>query len=84
MAKPDAVFIYIGTYPCTAAACMHLRQASRVRAQAPGRAGQGVAFRGRPTGSSSARPRSTPSARQARSAVLPAGCPPRCSHSIPR
>ena len=39
---------------------------------------------GRPTGSSSARPRSTPSARQARSAVPPAGCPPRYSHSIPR
>ena len=38
----------------------------------------------RPTGPSSARPRSTPSARQARSAVLPAGWPPRCSHSNPR
>ena len=35
-------------------------------------------------GSSNARPRSTPSARQARSAVLPAGWPPRCSHSTPR
>ncbi len=33
----------------------------------------------RPTSSSSARPRSTPSARQARSAVLPAGWPSRCS-----
>src|SRR5450755_2368079 len=39
---------------------------------------------GRPTGVSSARPRSTPSARQARSAALPAGWPPRCSRSIPR
>ena len=39
---------------------------------------------GKPTGSSSARPRNTPSARQARSAVLPAGWPPRCSHSTPR
>ena len=39
---------------------------------------------GKPTGASSARPRSTPSARQARSAVLPAGWPPRCLRSIPR
>jgi hypothetical protein len=35
--------------------------------------------RGRPTGSSSARPQSTPSARQAGSAVPPAGWPPRYS-----
>ena len=39
---------------------------------------------GRPTDASSARRRSTPSARQARSAVLPAGSPPRYSRSIPR
>ena len=44
----------------------------------------GIRRRGKPTGPSSARPRSTPSARQARSACLPAGWPPRCSRSTPR
>ena len=41
-------------------------------------------LREKQAGASSARPRSTPSVRQARSAVLPAGWPPRCSRSIQR